>query len=94
VIGIERQPIRIKRPFGGGTEIHFATLCSTPKLPKAGIGYSPWHRFSLTTSTTRPAFAFLSGPLAPVFHVARIQWKSFSGLTSCVDDRSLIVMHK
>lgn len=40
-------------------------------------------------------FNFVSDPVAPGLHVARIQWRAGGqGTQGCVADRSLIVMHK
>jgi hypothetical protein len=47
-----------------------------------------------TDSASTHGFNFLSDLLAPGLHVARIQWRSVFGTTACVQDRSLIVMHK
>jgi hypothetical protein len=45
------------------------------------------------TETATHGFNFLSDRLAPGLHVARIQWKT-RGDVACVNERSLIVMHK
>jgi hypothetical protein len=39
-------------------------------------------------------FNFVSEPLAPGTHTATIQWQSAGGGQVCVDERSLIVLHK
>lgn len=39
-------------------------------------------------------FNFISNTIAPGTHTARIQWASVSGGLVCVDERSLIILHK
>jgi hypothetical protein len=39
-------------------------------------------------------FNFISAPLAPGTHTAKIQWQKFAGAVICVGTRSLIVLHK
>jgi hypothetical protein len=49
--------------------------------------------FTTADETATHGFNFLSDRLAPGLHVARLQWRARGGVT-CVNSRSLIVMHK
>jgi hypothetical protein len=39
-------------------------------------------------------FTWISKSLAPGNHTARVQWRTDLGSTFCVDDRSLVVLHR
>jgi hypothetical protein len=47
-----------------------------------------------TGSEGTRGFNFLSDPLAPGLHVARIQWRDNGAGQVCIGERSLIVLHK
>jgi hypothetical protein len=46
------------------------------------------------TGTYTHGFTWISSSLAPGSHTARIQWRTDLGSTFCVDDRSLVVLHR
>jgi hypothetical protein len=48
--------------------------------------------FETPPSAGTRGFNFLSNPLPPGLHVARIQWRAVGFI--CIQDRSLIVLHK
>jgi hypothetical protein len=59
-----------------------------------GDGASPFAPHEGTIVATN-GFNFISDSLAPkVAHTAKIQWSSVGGGAVCVDERSLIVLHK
>ena len=39
-------------------------------------------------------FTWISGPVTPGSHTARIQWRTDEGSTLCVEDRTLVVLHR
>lgn len=49
---------------------------------------------SQSTGTYTHGFTWISKSLAPGNHTARIQWRTDLGSTFCVDDRSLVVLHR
>jgi hypothetical protein len=50
--------------------------------------------FAGSEGTNTHGFTWLSKSLAPGSHTARIQWRTDLGSTFCVDDRSLVVLHR
>jgi hypothetical protein len=56
----------------------------------AGSPFAPHEGTGVATN----GFNFISDAVAPGVHTARIQWASVGGGSICVDERSLIVLHK
>ena len=50
--------------------------------------------FAGAEGTNTHGFTWISGSLAPGSHTARIQWRTDLGSTLCVDDRTLVVLHR
>ena len=50
--------------------------------------------FAGSEGTNTHGFTWVSRSLAPGSHTARIQWRTDLGSTFCVDDRSLVVLHR
>jgi len=50
--------------------------------------------FAGVEGTNTHGFTWLSRTLAPGSHTARIQWRTDLGSTFCVDDRTLVVLHR
>ena len=50
--------------------------------------------FGGAEGTNTHGFTWISGPLSPGNHTARIQWRTDLGSTVCVDDRTLVVLHR
>jgi hypothetical protein len=50
--------------------------------------------FAGSTGTFTHGFNWISQGLAPGSHTARIQWRTDLGSTFCVDDRTLVVLHR
>ena len=50
--------------------------------------------FAGSDGTNTHGFTWISRSLAPGSHTARIQWRTDLGSTFCVDDRSLVVLHR
>lgn len=50
--------------------------------------------FAGADGTYTHGFTWISGPLAPGGHTARVQWRTDLGSSFCVDDRTLVVLHK
>ena len=50
--------------------------------------------FAGAEGTNTHGFTWISGSLAPGNHTARIQWRTDLGSTLCVDDRTLVVLHR
>jgi hypothetical protein len=50
--------------------------------------------FGGADGTNTHGFTWISSSLAPGSHTARIQWRTDLGSTLCVDDRTLVVLHR
>jgi hypothetical protein len=50
--------------------------------------------FAGADGTNTHGFTWISRTLAPGSHTARIQWRTDLGSTFCVDDRTLVVLHR
>ena len=50
--------------------------------------------FAGVEGTNTHGFTWISSSLAPGSHTARIQWRTDLGSTFCVDDRTLVVLHR
>ncbi len=50
--------------------------------------------FAGAEGTNTHGFTWISSSLAPGSHTARIQWRTDLGSTLCVDDRTLVVLHR
>jgi hypothetical protein len=50
--------------------------------------------FAGADGTNTHGFTWISRSLAPGSHTARIQWRTDLGSTFCVDDRTLVVLHR
>lgn len=62
--------------------------------PGTGDGILTLGADGQTGSEGTRGFNFLSDPIAPGLHVARIQWRDNGAGQVCIGERSLIVLHK
>jgi hypothetical protein len=84
--------------FQGVFQLTDVPATAQVRLTIDGIVQSGPNNVTVHRAFTDPAvqthcFNFISDPVTPGLHVARIQWSGGTGST-CAFDRSLIVLHK